>query len=202
LNARAAGLSLRSLFINKAETMTHHRAALCLPVLAGVLLAACSSPATYGPPLARVQIAPTGAATAAAMSPAGQLEFRQAEGVVYVSGRITGLKPNATHGFHIHEVGDCADEGMASRGHFNPAGKRHGTHGADDAHAGDLPTLRADANGKAELRFELKGVTLDVSPRGIIGRAVIVHRDPDDLKTQPTGNSGPRPGCGVIEAVR
>lgn len=182
--------------------MNHHRAVLCLPVFASLLLAACSSPATYGPPLARVQIAPTAAAPSAGVSPAGQLEFRQAEGVVYVSGRITGLKPNATHGFHIHEVGDCAGEGMASRGHFNPDGKSHGMHGADDAHAGDLPALKADANGNAELRFELKGVTLDVSPRGIIGRAVIVHRDPDDFKTQPTGNSGPRPGCGVIEAVR
>ncbi|HET7772605.1 MAG TPA: superoxide dismutase family protein [Burkholderiaceae bacterium] len=175
------------------------RASLLLPTL---LLAACSTPATYGPPLARAQIAPTAAAPAAGMNPAGLLEFRQAEGVVFVSGRITGLKPGATHGFHFHEVGDCANEGMASRGHFNPDGKNHGMHGAEQAHAGDLPALRADASGTAELRFELRGVNLDVSPRGLLGRAVVVHRDPDDFKTQPTGNSGPRPGCGVIEAAR
>jgi Cu-Zn family superoxide dismutase len=172
--------------------------ALCLPLL----LVACTTPGTYGPPLARVQLAPTGAAQAADMNPGGLLEFRQAEGVVYVSGRITGLKPNAVHGFHVHEVGDCANEGMASRGHFNPDGKSHGMHGAEDAHAGDLPALKADANGAADVRVELRGVSLDVSPRGLIGRAVIIHRDPDDFKTQPTGNAGPRPGCGVIETTR
>ena len=167
-----------------------------------LVLGACAAPGSSGPPQARAQIAPTAAAAAAGMNPAGQLEFRQSDGVILVSGRITGLKPNAMHGFHIHEVGDCANEGMASRGHFNPDGKAHGKHGAEGIHAGDLPALKADASGAAELRFDLKGVTLDVSPRGIIGRAVIVHRDPDDFSTQPTGNSGPRPGCGLIEAVR
>ena len=89
---------------------------------------------------------------------------------------------------------------MSAAGHFNPTGKPHGAHGHGDHHAGDIPSLMADANGVANVNFESNTITLmDGQSTNIIGRGVIVHKDPDDYKTQPTGNSGARLACGVIK---
>jgi Cu-Zn family superoxide dismutase len=63
---------------------------------------------------------------------------------------------------------------------------------------GDLPSLKADANGKVQLRFVSTSIAIQEGTANIVGRGLIVHRDPDDFKTQPTGNSGPRVSCGVI----
>jgi Cu-Zn family superoxide dismutase len=88
---------------------------------------------------------------------------------------------------------------MSAKGHFNPTGKPHGTPGLQ-SHAGDLPMLRAAKNGRAKLDAVIEGVTLGPGPTGIVGRGLIIHADPDDFKTQPTGNSGARLACGVIRA--
>ena len=116
-----------------------------------------------------------------------------------VLAEIRGLKPNAEHGFHIHEKGDCSSgDGMSTGGHFNPTTQAHGAHGTGSHHSGDLPSLMADANGVAKLRIESSTITVDSGVTNIIGRGLIVHRDPDDYKTQPTGNAGPRLACAVI----
>jgi Cu-Zn family superoxide dismutase len=89
---------------------------------------------------------------------------------------------------------------MSAKGHFNPAAKPHGNPASPEHHAGDLPALKADKSGRARLEAELDGVTLAPGPNSIVGRAVIIHADPDDYTTQPTGNSGARLACGVIKA--
>lgn len=88
----------------------------------------------------------------------------------------------------------------AAKGHFNPDSSPHGRHGSGAHHAGDLPALKADASGAAELNVVVKKLTVAAGPASVVGRGLIVHRDPDDYTTQPTGNAGPRPGCGVIRA--
>ena len=80
----------------------------------------------------------------------------------------------------------------------NPTGKPHGDPTTPDHHTGDMPQLVADAGGKATLTADLNPMTIGASANDIIGKAVIVHKDPDDFKTQPTGNSGARVACGVI----
>jgi Cu-Zn family superoxide dismutase len=108
------------------------------------------------------------------------------------------LKAGGEHGFHIHEAGDCSSgDGMSAKGHFNPAGKPHGMPGRE-SHAGDMPMLKAAKNGRAKLDFVLEGVTLASGANSIVGRGLIIHADPDDFKTQPTGNAGARLACGVI----
>jgi Cu-Zn family superoxide dismutase len=108
------------------------------------------------------------------------------------------LKAGGEHGFHIHEAGDCSSgDGMSAKGHFNPAGKPHGMPGRE-SHAGDMPMLKAAKNGRAKLDFVLDGVTLASGSNSIVGRGLIIHADPDDFKTQPTGNAGARLACGVI----
>lgn len=148
------------------------------------------------------------ASATAALSPtqgnqvAGEVSFNVVDGAVRATGTVTGLKPNSEHGFHIHEFGDCsAPDGSSAGGHFNPAKADHGQVGADPHHGGDMPNLKADAEGKATIDAAVsnnvnigKGDGFD-----ILNHAVIVHADPDDYKTQPTGNAGGRLACGVIK---
>jgi Cu-Zn family superoxide dismutase len=159
-------------------------------------LVACSTPK---PPLAPRAATHLSARSNTKVS--GTVEFKQVGDQVEVKVVATNLSRNQEHGFHIHEKGDCnSPDGMSAGGHFNPTNKPHGPHDADH-HLGDMPALKADANGRAEASFVLKGVTLTEGPASITGRAVIVHRDPDDYKTQPTGNSGARIACGVIDRL-
>ncbi|MDP2818833.1 MAG: superoxide dismutase family protein [Polaromonas sp.] len=161
-------------------------------IATATLLSACAS-APSGPRAGAQLQATTGNSTS------GNASFVQAGGKVLVSGEVRGLKPNAEHGFHVHEKGDCSSgDGMSTGGHFNPAGAPHGNHGTGIHHAGDLPSLKADANGVARFSFESSTITVGSGANNIVGKGLIVHRDPDDYKTQPTGNAGPRLACAVI----
>ena len=167
-----------------------------LTVLATLLVAGCASMGgmmgTKGPS-AVANLEPTKGNDAK-----GMVTFTQDGDEVRVRVNVTGLKPGAVHGFHVHEKGDCSSgDGMSTGGHFNPMGKPHGPQSADH-HAGDMPSLTADAYGNANTSFELHGVSIGSGATDLVGKGLIVHRDPDDYKTQPTGNAGPRIACGVI----
>ncbi len=162
-------------------------------VLAGLLsgLAACQS-TPDGPKAGAMLEARSGS------SVAGDVSFTPDGDGLIVRARLSGLKPNAEHGFHIHEKGDCsAPDASSAGGHFNPGSAAHGHYGSGSHHAGDMPNVKADADGKAvyEARVAMLGVS---GANSVIGRSVVVHRDPDDYKSQPAGNSGPRIACGVI----
>jgi Cu-Zn family superoxide dismutase len=161
-----------------------------------VSLVVAAGPA-LGADVAEAKLAPTqGNATA------GTVTFTQAGNKVQVKARITGLAPGS-HGFHVHEKGDCsAPDATSAGGHFNPAGTAHGDPQKGPHHAGDMPMLVADAGGKAELTTEMTGVVVAAGPTSVVGKAVIVHAAPDDYTTQPTGNSGARVACGVIALRR
>ena len=130
----------------------------------------------------------------------GAATFAQKGDKVQLVANISGLKPGQEHGFHIHEKGDCSSgDGMSAGGHFNPLGKPHAHPSTPDRHAGDMFALKADDYGNATLSIELDVITVAEGPAGIIGRGLIVHAQPDDYSTQPTGNAGARVACGVIE---
>lgn len=127
----------------------------------------------------------------------GTVTFTNENGAVKVVADLSGLKPG-THGFHIHEFGDCsAKDGTSAGGHFNPGAMPHGAPSDKQRHAGDLGNIVADADGKAHVEVADSVLKLD-GDMSIIGRGVIVHAAADDLKTQPTGNAGGRQACGVI----
>jgi Cu-Zn family superoxide dismutase len=127
----------------------------------------------------------------------GTITFTKVDDGVKVVAHVGGLTPGR-HGFHIHEYGDCsAPDGSAAGAHFNPAGKEHGAPADINRHAGDIGNIEADSSGVAHLEWTDKVMTFE-GPNSIIGRAVIVHVNEDDLKTQPTGNAGARVACGVI----
>ena len=130
----------------------------------------------------------------------GKVTFSQKGDRVRVTAEISGLKPGGEHGFHVHEKGDCSSgDGMSAGGHFNPASRAHGNvHVGGDRHAGDLPNLKADGYGNASASFDVTGITVGSGAADIVGKGLIVHRDPDDYKSQPAGNAGPRLACAVI----
>jgi superoxide dismutase, Cu-Zn family len=120
---------------------------------------------------------------------------------VKVVADVTGLTPGK-HGFHVHEFGDCSSpDGNSAGAHFNPTHKQHGAPDAAERHEGDLGNLVADSSGKAHLEWTDKVMKLS-GPDSIIGRSMVVHEKEDDLKTQPTGNSGGRVACGVIGVAK
>ncbi len=164
---------------------------------AAILLAACQTTPPPEPLKASAQLKPTKGNKAF-----GEATFEEeGDKLVRVVVFVQGLKPGQEHGLHIHENGDCsAPDAMSAGGHFNPQGKPHGQPGSAEHHAGDLPALKADKSGRANIHADVSIITLKPGPTSIIGRAVVVHADPDDYKTQPTGNSGARIACGVIGA--
>lgn len=160
-----------------------------------VLLAACETTPTE-PPRATAQLQPT-----KGNKTFGEATFEQLNGKVRVTVFVQGLKPGQEHGLHIHEVGDCSSgDGMSAKGHFDPHKKPHGHPSSGERHAGDLPALKANKAGRAKVEADMDIITVSPGPASVIGRALIVHADPDDYKTQPTGNAGARIACGVITA--
>lgn len=124
----------------------------------------------------------------------GEVHLTQKDGYTHVTGEVSGLTPGL-HGFHIHEFGDlCSDDGTSTGGHYNPEGKKHGAPDAEERHLGDLGNIKAGKNGVAKVDVKMKGLKVHF----VIGRGIIVHADPDDFKTQPTGNAGGRVAFGVI----
>src|ERR1700736_4285739 len=129
----------------------------------------------------------------------GTVTFTKSDDGVQVVADVENLKPGK-HGFHIHEKGDCSAADASSAGaHFNPTHKHHDGPVGPDHHTGDLGNLEADASGKAHLDWKGK---LSLSGKdSIIGKSVVVHEKEDDLKTDPSGNSGARIACGAINAA-
>lgn len=117
---------------------------------------------------------------------------------------VTGVNlPQGAHGTHVHMVGRCDAPDFASAGaHWNPSGAQHGRDNPQGAHAGDLPNLLIGTDGKGSFTIDLHGAKM-MGPGGLLdedGAALVIHANPDDFKTDPTGNSGGRIACGVFSA--
>ncbi|MBQ0038523.1 MAG: superoxide dismutase family protein [Clostridiales bacterium] len=128
----------------------------------------------------------------------GEVKFYQTNSGVLVAAQVCGLPSPSENccgtpffALHIHEGnscdGDCGDSFSGAKGHYNPCRCQH------PHHAGDLPPLLG-SNGYAFSVF----LTDRFSVQDIIGKTVIIHRDPDDFTTQPAGNAGEKIACGVI----
>ncbi len=158
-----------------------------------LLSGACATSTTPGP------------AATAALNPAsgskvnGTVTFTQlGMNQVRVTGNIAGHTPGQK-GFHIHEKGDCsAPDAMSAGGHFNPTQMKHAS-SPTSGHAGDMGNLTFDGSGRTTINMVLNGLSVSSNaPNGIVGRALVVHMQPDDLTTDPTGNAGGRAACAVI----
>jgi len=170
------------------------RQCIALSAFSAVLMSACATP--MGGPVASADLT---ARSGSMVS--GKVSFTEANGRLRIEAQVSGLTPGE-HGFHVHEAGDCsAPDASSAKGHFNPATKAHGHYASEEHHGGDMPNLVADASGSAKYSAEISGLTLN-GPKGVVGRSVVIHADPDDYKSQPAGNSGKRIACGVIDSQR
>lgn len=195
--------------------MKTHAAGLLIPLLA---LAACNraeTPPDNAPTVTSEGAMPipppdtTPAANAATVMLAGtqdspvrgELQLTASAGGVLVIGEIAGLTAGSEHGFHVHEHGDCsAPDGSSAGEHLNPANAPHGGPGAAQKHLGDIPNIKANEDGRADVNTRIEAATLrDGGPNNLVGKAFIVHAKADDYKTQPGGNAGDRIACGIVQ---
>lgn len=145
-------------------------------------------------PMAMAVLTPISGSTAM-----GPVHFQELpDGSVEVKVQINNVPPGV-HGFHIHEVGDCGDNGNNAKAHFNPTMMPHGAPDATSHHSGDFGNITANANGEVSTTFTTRSISLSPGNMSAVGRAVILHANPDDLVTQPTGNAGARIACGVVQ---
>jgi Cu-Zn family superoxide dismutase len=140
----------------------------------------------------------------------GTATFSVVDGAVTLTLTVRGATPGL-HGAHLHAVGDCSAANASSAGdHWNPEQHPHGsgTQDAGPSHLGDLGNVTVQADGVGTLTFSNPEWKLgDRSPWDVLGKALVIHADPDDLMTQSNpdagvtpGKSGSRIACGVIEA--
>lgn len=135
----------------------------------------------------------------------GHFLFSQSPGQpTLLVGEVSGLQPGE-HGFHIHEFGDLSSGCESAGPHYNPDGVDHGD--TTEGHVGDLGNITADESGVAKIDLILRRVDLS-GDRSVVGRAIVVHADEDDLgqggdeESTKTGNAGNRVGCGVIRLAQ
>ncbi|GCL70217.1 superoxide dismutase family protein [Paenibacillus naphthalenovorans] len=134
--------------------------------------------------------------------PIGQARLTQVSEGVRIELESEHLTPGQ-HGFHVHENGKCeAPDFKSAGGHFNPQGHQHGMGNAQGSHAGDLPNLEANPEGKVKFEYVAKQLTLvRDQPNSLLksgGTSLIIHEKVDDNRTEPAGNAGARIACGVI----
>jgi len=128
----------------------------------------------------------------------GTVIFTAVEGGIKIVADVKNLTPGK-HGFHVHEHGDCsAADGSSAGGHFNPTKTKHGGPDSPERHVGDFGNLVANEKGEAHYERIDHVISLN-GPNSIVGKSIIIHAGEDDLTTQPTGNSGARIACGLIE---
>ena len=148
---------------------------------------------------------PAAQASAELRDPNGQVvgsaTFAQEAGGVRVSAQVRNLPPGP-HGIHVHAVGRCdPPDFMSAGGHFNPTARQHGLRNPQGPHAGDLPNLTIAANGTGAFQAVNALITLAPGTNSLFdadGSALVIHADPDDEVTDPTGNSGGRIACALI----
>ncbi len=131
---------------------------------------------------------------------AGSVRFTElSDGQVRVNIDLANVTPGV-HGLHLHQLGDCSAPDAASAGpHFDTTGSPHGGPLDSAHHAGDFGNVTADSNGVIRQEVLTRAITVSAGPNSVVGKAIVLHADADDLKSQPAGNSGKRIACGVVE---
>ena len=130
----------------------------------------------------------------------GTVTFTQRGGLVEVAAEVVGVEGPGLRGFHLHEHGDCSAADFTSAGdHFDPHGGHHGPPSDPEGHAGDFGNIEIREDGSGSLVLLTDQLTVEPGPASVVGRAVILHEQADDLETQPTGDAGGRVACGVVE---
>ncbi len=124
-----------------------------------------------------------------------------ASGGVMIELEVSGLPANKWVAFHVHEIGKCdaATHHESAGKHFNPTNAEHGFLAVKGPHAGDMPNQYVGQDGVLRAQVFDGMVSLDGKEDGIRGRALMIHANSDDYRSQPAGDAGERLACGVIK---
>jgi superoxide dismutase, Cu-Zn family len=169
----------------------------CAALALGILMLGCSDDGDGGESTKRASAEIEARSGNTTLS--GTASFTEVRGEAVITLEVEGAPPGE-HGAHIHEIGDCsAADAMSAGEHWNPDDHAHGDPGAT-SHLGDLGNLSVDADGTGRLTLRSETWTVgDGGDHDVVGKAIVIHANEDDLTSQPSGNSGGRIGCGVIE---
>ena len=161
-------------------------------LLCALALAGCASAGDLGTLVGRVRFVDVNGA------PNGEASLFAVPDGIRIVANLPGL-PVGDHGFHFHSVGECQRPTFETAGpHYNPSGRQHGRLNPNGPHLGDLPNIE---RGRTNINIVVPGIRVD-GVGGLLdadGAALVVHANGDDLKTDPSGNSGARIRCGVID---
>lgn len=163
------------------------------PALIALALAGCATVDNRTTNLGSAQLAN------AEGRPIGTAVFYRRAGETTVSITVNGT-PGAVHGMHLHAVGKCEAPFTSAGPHLNPGGHQHGKDNPQGAHLGDLPNVTIDKAGlgTANASLGLDAAAIDAALFDADGTAVVLHAAADDYRTDPSGNSGARIACGVL----
>jgi len=175
-----------------------------IAIIAGGLAATLALAACHEDKAALGAPTPQGARAVAMLRTAdgadvGRATATEVSGGLRITVDASGMPPG-THGAHVHTTGKCDGPDFASAGgHWSPTSMKHGSMNPQGPHEGDLPNLVIGADGRGTIGVTVPGATM----AGLLdadGSALVVHAKPDDLMTDPSGNSGGRVACGVFAA--
>lgn len=133
----------------------------------------------------------------------GIAQITQSGSTLYLNATVSG-QTSGEHGLHFHTVGKCDAPGFTTAaGHLNPTAHMHGSMNPAGPHLGDLPNITVTADGSGTLKAPLSVAPADLATSmfDADGTAIVLHAGPDDYKTDPSGNSGGRIACGVLEKL-
>lgn len=168
------------------------------PVMLGLVLVSCA-----GSEEPKTRSLAAASLFAANGQPIGSATIFQRGLDAVISVTVTGT-PAAVHGMHLHTAGKCEAPGFTSAGpHLNPAGHQHGKDNPQGAHLGDLPNVTIGQNGIGTISAILgqDAAAIAATLHDSDGTAIVLHAAADDYRTDPTGNSGARIACGVINRI-
>lgn len=132
--------------------------------------------------------------------PAGVAVLVDGRAGILLRVRLDGLPPGE-HAFHIHETGDCEPPFAAAGAHLSVSGQEHGILAAGKTHVGDLPNFHVSDRGEARFETFAPDLHLHAGNPSLLdadGSALVVHALPDDYRSSPAGDAGPRIACGRI----
>jgi superoxide dismutase, Cu-Zn family len=185
--------------VNNMFEKKSHSFAVVAVYVAATLLTGCAHNRPGNMTVAKAALIDTQGASA------GSATITESDPALLLKVRVSGLK-QGTYAMHLHQVGKCDVPGFTTAGpHWNPAGKQHGLANSQGPHAGDLPNFNAASDGTANITVDLADMALSSGAQPLLdadGAALLIHAQPDDNVTDPSGNSGARIICGVFSLVR